>query len=269
MSAPLGHFNLPMKTRGGQAHTEGLHQARRTLRAPLRATGRSARSAWGDRDDSPVAREARRVAQQAYAEAEREVVFAKRQLARAEEEARAQQGRLSKFVERRGWGAVAAPALGAVMLASLFGPLIWGLLFTSVVAFGGVAFIGLLPAIIMGSLAFGAAAVGLGLFATATAVVLPSVFALVAVGGGLALGSFLIRTVTAPRGAAASTSRSARGGGGAATGAAADMGARRAPEEAEEEDLAAAAARELRRFDRELAERERKRQVEEGTRWTP
>lgn len=49
----------------------------------------------------------------------------------------------------------------------------------SAVTFGGIAFIGLLPAIIVGSLAFGAAAVGLGVFATATAFVLPSIFALV------------------------------------------------------------------------------------------
>lgn len=36
-------------------------------------------------------------------------------------QARAQRGRLTEFVERRGWGAVAAPALGAIVLASLFG----------------------------------------------------------------------------------------------------------------------------------------------------
>ena len=57
-------------------------------RAAVRLTSRAARSAWGDRDDSPVSREARRVAQQAYTEAQREVAFAKQQLARAEEEAR-------------------------------------------------------------------------------------------------------------------------------------------------------------------------------------
>ena len=59
------------------------------------------------------------------------------------------------------------------------GPLIWGLLFMSAVTFGGVAFVGLLPAIIVASLAFGAAVVGLGVFATATAFALPSIFALV------------------------------------------------------------------------------------------
>ena len=53
----------------------------------MRLTSRAARSAWGDRDDSPVSREARRVAEQAYTEAQREVAFAKQQLARAEEEA--------------------------------------------------------------------------------------------------------------------------------------------------------------------------------------
>ena len=57
-------------------------------RAAVRLMSRAARSAWGDRDDSPVSREARRVAQQAYNEAQREVAFAKRQLARAEEEVR-------------------------------------------------------------------------------------------------------------------------------------------------------------------------------------
>lgn len=49
------------------------------------------------------------------------MAYAKRQLARAEDEARAQRGRVAEFVERRGWGAVAAPALGAVVAASLFG----------------------------------------------------------------------------------------------------------------------------------------------------
>jgi hypothetical protein len=50
-----------------------------------------------------------------------QVAFARRQLARAEDEARAQRRRVAEFVERRGWGAVAAPALGAFVLASLFG----------------------------------------------------------------------------------------------------------------------------------------------------
>ncbi len=59
------------------------------------------------------------------------------------------------------------------------GPLILGLLFTSLAVFGGVAFIGFLPAIIMGSLAIGAAAIGFSIFAGATAMVLPSLFAVV------------------------------------------------------------------------------------------
>jgi hypothetical protein len=50
-----------------------------------------------------------------------QVAFARRQLARAEDEARAQRRRVADFVERRGWGAVAAPALGVFVLASLFG----------------------------------------------------------------------------------------------------------------------------------------------------
>ena len=37
----------------------------------------------------------------------------------------------------------------------------------------------------------------------------------------------------------------------------------------EEEELSRAAAEELRRFDALLAERERERQVEQGTRWKP
>ena len=59
------------------------------------------------------------------------------------------------------------------------GPLILGVLFSGVALAGGVAFMGLLPAIILGSLAFGGLAFGLGLFATATAVVLPSILAAV------------------------------------------------------------------------------------------
>ena len=59
------------------------------------------------------------------------------------------------------------------------GPLILGVLFSATALLGGVAFMGLLPAIILGSLAFGGLAFGLGLFATATAVVLPSMLAVV------------------------------------------------------------------------------------------
>ena len=40
----------------------------------MRSVSRAPSRAWGDRDDSPVAREARRVAEQAFNEAEREVV---------------------------------------------------------------------------------------------------------------------------------------------------------------------------------------------------
>lgn len=40
----------------------------------MRSASRAPSRAWGDRDDSPVAREARRVAEQAFNEAEREVV---------------------------------------------------------------------------------------------------------------------------------------------------------------------------------------------------
>ena len=84
----------------------------------------------------------------------------------------------------------------------------------------------------------------------------------VAVGGGLAMGSFFIRALTAPRARAAAAPSQSRAAPTAAARAQAEADARRAREEAEEEDLAAAAARDLRRFDRELAERERQRQVE-------
>lgn len=84
----------------------------------------------------------------------------------------------------------------------------------------------------------------------------------VAVGGGLAVGSFFLRALTTPRaGSAAAPSRS-RAAPTAAALAQMEADTRRAREEAEEEDLAAAAARDLIRFDRELAERERQRQVE-------
>ena len=73
----------------------------------------------------------------------------------------------------------------------------------------------------------------------------------VAVGGGLALGSFLIRALTAPRAGAAAAPRRSRAAPAAAASAQAESSARRAEEDEEEEDLAAAAARELRRFDRE------------------
>lgn len=80
------------------------------------------------------------------------------------------------------------------------------------------------------------------------------------IGGGLALGSFFIRALTTPAAGAATASGSRRSAT-TARSAAAEADAKRAREAAEEEDLAAAAERELRRFDRELQERERRRQV--------
>ena len=84
----------------------------------------------------------------------------------------------------------------------------------------------------------------------------------VAVGGGLAVGSFFLRALTGPRaGAGAATSRARANAPTAAALAQMEADARRAREEADEEDLAAAAVRDLIRFDRELVERERQRQV--------